>query len=237
MNLPTEKTDKITDFSKLTTLIYGESKIGKSTFCAGAEGALFLSTEPGLNHLSTYKIDIRCWNDLRNACKEISIGKHEFKTIIIDTIDNAYDMCREHILKEKEIEHESDLGYGKGFVLVNKEFSRVINKLAFLQYGLIFVSHSKEKEIDTRVGKKLKITTSLPNSAAKFITGIVDIILYCDIRTTINKSNETIYERVIRTQPTEKYIAGDRTGILKETIKLDYKSFINEFNKTERKDI
>lgn len=32
-------------------LIYGPTKIGKSTWCSYAENALFLSTEPGLNRI------------------------------------------------------------------------------------------------------------------------------------------------------------------------------------------
>jgi hypothetical protein len=38
-------------------------------------------------------------------------GKHPFKTVIIDTIDNAYKFCTDSILKKFKIEHESDLGY------------------------------------------------------------------------------------------------------------------------------
>ncbi len=71
-----------------------------------------------------------------------------FRTIIIDTIDNAYKFCTDHIVKKYKIEHESDLGYGKGYALVNNEFQRVLTKLAFLPYGLFLISHAKEIEVD-----------------------------------------------------------------------------------------
>ncbi len=51
------------------------------------------------------------------------------------------------------MEHESDLGYGKGYALVNNEFHRVLTKLAHLPYGLVLISHAQEIEIETRTGR------------------------------------------------------------------------------------
>ena len=54
--LPTAKTQPKPDLADLTVLVYGQTKIGKSTFCAQSEGALFLATEPGLNALDVYQV-------------------------------------------------------------------------------------------------------------------------------------------------------------------------------------
>jgi hypothetical protein len=99
--------------SDLTVLLYGKTKLGKSTFSSHAESALFLATEPGLNSLSAYQVSIQCWEDLLAACAEIAEGKHPFKTIIIDTVDNAYRFCTEYILRKFKVEHEADLAFGK----------------------------------------------------------------------------------------------------------------------------
>ena len=48
---------------------------------------------------------------------EIPEANHPFKTIIIDTIDNAYKFCTDYVLKKFKIEHESDLGFGKGYAI------------------------------------------------------------------------------------------------------------------------
>ena len=129
--LPKTKSKPKHTLSDLTALVYGPSKIGKSTWCSKADDALFLATEPGLNALEVFQIPITCWDDLLQACAEIAEGKHEFKTIVLDTVDNAYKMCSDYVCKKFKIEHESDLGYGKGYALINNEFQRVINKLAF----------------------------------------------------------------------------------------------------------
>jgi len=95
--LPKSKTKPKAHLNDLTALVYGPSKIGKSTWCSHAENALFLATEPGLNALEVFEAPITCWDDLLQACAEIAEGKHDFKTIVIDTVDNAYRMCADYV--------------------------------------------------------------------------------------------------------------------------------------------
>ncbi len=230
--LPKTKTKPKNLLSDLTALVFGPSKIGKSTWCSKAENALFLATEPGLNALEVFQSPITCWEDLLQACAEIAEGKHDFKTNVIDTVDNAYKMCADYVCKKFKIEHESDLGYGKGYALINNEFQRVLNKLAFLPYGLILISHSQEKEIETRTGKHTRIVPTLPDKARKLVTGLVDLILFCDLEMKPGDDGKPAWQRVMRTKPSPNYDAGDRTGRLPEVIPLDFPTFIKDFSNT-----
>jgi hypothetical protein len=230
--LPTAKTPPKPDLADLTVLWYGQTKIGKSSTCAQTEGALFLATEPGLNALDVFQVPILSWEDLLTACAEIVEGKHPFKTVILDTIDNAYKFCAEFILRKFKVEHESDLGFGKGYALTNNEFQRVLNKLAFMPCGLYLISHSQEIEIETRTGKYTKTVPTLPEKARKIVLGLVDMVLYCDIETTAGSDGKMTTRRVMRTKPSLNYEAGDRTGRLPEVIDLDYAKFIEAFNAT-----
>ena len=224
--LPTTKTPPKPNLSDLTVLLYGQTKAGKSEFCSHADGALFLATEPGLNALDVYQVPIQTWEDLLAVCREVSEAKHPFKTIVVDTIDNAYKFCTEYVLKKHDIDHESDLGYGKGYALVNSEFQRVLTKLAFLPYGLFLVSHAKEIEVDSRTGKYTRIVPTLPDKARKIVLGMVDMVLYCDLEDCKDQTTR----RVIRTKPSRYYEAGDRTGRLPETLDLDFGKFLEGFN-------
>ena len=38
--------------------------------------------------------------------------------------DQAYRLCTDYVCAKFKIDHESDLGYGKGYALVNNEFIR-----------------------------------------------------------------------------------------------------------------
>ncbi|MBI4902881.1 MAG: ATP-binding protein [Acidobacteria bacterium] len=228
--LPTTKTQPKPDLADLTVLVYGQTKIGKSTLCSQADGALFLATEPGLNALDVYQVPIQSWEELRNACGEIEKGDHPFKTIIIDTIDNAYKFCTDYIVKKCKIEHESDLGYGKGYALVNNEFQRVLTKLAFLSYGLFLISHAKEIEVDSRTGKRMCVVPTLPDKARKIVLGMADMVLFCDLEAIPGEKGEQSMRRVIRTKPSLYYEAGDRTGRLPETLELDFGKFRESYN-------
>ncbi len=227
--LPEKKSSSKKNFSDLTTLIYGNAKIGKSTFCSHYDDVLFLATEPGLNLMCVYKVDIQDWDTFLKVCKLLSSGKHRFKTIVIDTIDNAYRMCSEHFLFKKNIEHEGDLPFGKGWSLINNEFHRVITKLSFLPTGLIFISHSIDKEIDTRVGKQTKVQPTLPDRICKMIIGMVDLVLYFTVEMTKDENGVSSFKRVIKTKPNPYYDAGDRTNLLPETIDMDYSKFTSFF--------
>jgi hypothetical protein len=228
--LPTAKTAPKPHLADLTVLLYGKTKIGKSGFCSHAEGALFLATEPGLNALDVFQAPIQSWDELLAACAEITEGKHPFKTVIIDTVDNAYKFCTDYILKKFKIEHESDLGYGKGYALINNEFQRVLTKMAFLPYGLFLVSHAKEIEVETRTGKYTRIVPTLPDKARKIVLGMVDMVLYCGLEQSTGEDGEPRLRRVIRTKPSLYYEAGDRTGRLPDVIDLDYGKFYAAFN-------
>jgi len=229
--LPTKKIPPKETLSDLTVLIYGPSKIGKSTWCSHADNALFLATEPGLNSLDVYQVPIRNWEELLAACADIAEGKHSFKTVIIDTIDNAYRFCSDYICAKFKIEHESDLGYGKGWALINNEFMRVLTKLAFLPYGLYLVSHSQEKEIETKTGKYLRTIPTLPDKARKIVLGMADLILFCDLQVSTDESGKSAYRRVMRTKPNLYYEAGDRTGRLPETIDMNFQVFLETFRR------
>lgn len=232
--LPQAKTEIKPNVSDLTVLVYGIPKIGKSTFCSHAENALFIATEPGLNHLEVYQAPVTSWEELLQVLAEIAKGEHSFKTIIIDTIDNMYKFCTEYVCKKNGIDHESDLGYGKAYSLIKNEFQRVLTKLAFLPYGLFMISHSQIQEIETRIGKFNKTVPTLPNGARAIVLGLADMILYCDSESHRQEDNTIIERRIIKTKPNPMYEAGDRTGKLPETLPLDYSTFVNYFTTTHQ---
>ena len=89
VTLPTQRTKPTTELGKQTILLYGFPKAGKSSMASRFPEAVFFETEPGLNHLEVYKIPTYTWDDFLAACKLIAQGNHPFKTVVIDTVDNA----------------------------------------------------------------------------------------------------------------------------------------------------
>jgi hypothetical protein len=232
--LPTEASKPVTELGKQTILLYGSPKLGKSSFASKAPGSLFFECEPGLNHLEVFKVPTYSWEAFLEACKLVAKGDHNFKTIVIDTVDNAFKMCSDYVCAKHGIEYEGDMGHGKGWALVKNEWHRVLTRLASLPYGLILISHAVDKTIETRTGEYTKTQPSLPDRARNVVLGLVDIILYGDSIAKKDAAGNVTIERVVRSKPHPTYEAGDRTGRLPELLPLDYEQFVKAFNSPAR---
>jgi hypothetical protein len=224
VQLPTEKSQPKTSLTDLVVLLYGVPKIGKSTFAASAEDALFIETEPGLEHLSVYKVACYNWSDFCQIGKLLAEGDHPFKTVVIDTVDNLYKWCVESVLRRNEIQHLSDLSFSKGWDLASQSFHRKLHQLALLPYGLIMISHAGEKEVDGRRGKIRKIVPTLDKRGREIVTNLADLVLFAELEEQRDEETGDIlgFRPVVRTKPTTLYEAGDRTGRLPDTLPLDY---------------
>jgi hypothetical protein len=206
-------------------MIFGQPKSGKSTFASNFEDALFIATESGLKFQTVYggQHTHSDWNDVKDTVRRICTEDHPFQTIVIDTLDNAFEFCSKHVCKELGISHESDEGYGKGWSAVKKEFKTVIDAIANRGYGVVFISHSKQSEREVRGVKHPYTDNSLTNSAKSYANGLSDFIFYAYIDDDGN--------RLFRTKGNLNINAGDRSGILPEVIPMDYENLKAELNK------
>ena len=151
----------------------------------------------------------------------------EFKCLIIDTADNLFDWCQAYVRKRDGITHESDQGFGKGYDALKKEFGAPINYLAQKGYGVIFLSHAKDMEVEEKNRKFNKTDTTLPNTAKKIIHPLVDYIFYFHADDQGN--------RLIRTKGNQAVNAGDRGGWLPEIMPMDSRTLIENL-RGEKKD-
>lgn len=217
--LPQSKSEVNQRLSDQIILLYGRPKIGKSTLCSYFPDALFIATEPGLNHLSVFKVNVNNWNVFLEVCKEIAAevasGKCRYKTLVIDTIDNLVQMCNEYICQQNDLDHISDMPMGKGWAKATAELTRVINKLSMLGIGLILVGHSKQEEIETKTKKYNRFTVALGGKIQDSVLALPDLILFMDSEV---RGTEEI--GVIRTKPSMYFEAGDKSKLLPEAIEF-----------------
>jgi len=245
MPLPKAKTERETNFLKKIFLIYGLPKIGKTTIASrfGDEQnkVLFFATEAGHKEQEIYKWfveetvestdtktgetkeltiqrDPSKWEHFKQCVVEVT-KQNDFKCLIVDTADNLFDWCQSYVRKRDGIAHESDLGFGKGYDALKKEFAAPINYLSQKGYGVIFLSHAKEMEVEEKNRKYNKIDTTLPNTAKKIIQPLADYIFYFHA--------DENGKRLIRTKATQTVSAGDRSGRLPELLPMDAEILIN----------
>jgi len=223
--LPTEKTGAVTDPARLNILLHGDPGVGKTTFASQFPRPLFIATEAGTGHLNTFDAVCDSWPKFLEICKELATQNHGFETIVIDTLDNLWKMCRDRINAQNKIQHEQDLAFGKGSGLILREFERVLDKLSKLPVGLVLITHTEIEEVTPAKGRPFsKFVTAVPKKPRKYVAGLVDVILFATTEQT-----EDDQRRVIRTDSSPDYTAKDRTGKLPAVFPLHYDSFAAAF--------
>jgi hypothetical protein len=207
MTLPTEKSAASLSPDRVKALLYGPPKIGKSTFASkiNPEHTLFIATEPGLGSLEVYEAPVTTWAEFRAVGGELAKDPKHFEVVVIDTVDELYRMCSDHVCAELGIKHPSDADYGKGWAAVSDEFRLRVGKLAGLGLGVWFVSHAEDREVKKKVGTKTVTQPTLSGQARKFLTGFVDFIFLATW-----EGDEENDVRVLRTQGAEHHEAGGR---------------------------
>lgn len=207
--------------------IYGPPKIGKTTFVANMPKCLIFSFEPGTNGLDDiYSVPITSWKDFKIAVKQLENpkAKEKYDFCAFDTIDIAYELCEQWICAQNSWSDIRDGAYGRGYDLLKKEFSSAFRKIAQLEYGLIFISHSTEKTLkDANNQEYTQIIPAAAPRARDIVNKLVDFIIYIgEVKNPETKEPE----RVMFLRGDERVLAGSRFQYVPDTIPLDYKTFV-----------
>lgn len=114
-------------------LLYGTDGIGKSTFASQAPDPIFIPTEDGATRIDVPQFPLcESWDDvlacLRTLCRE----KHQFRTLVLDSVDWAQSLAVEAIVKR---EYDGDMqafdSYGRGYKLLMQEWQRLLSAMDF----------------------------------------------------------------------------------------------------------
>ena len=244
--LPTGRRKVNQDLTKAKILLYGPPKIGKSTLSSKFPGAWFLATEEGLDWIECQEPTmISSWDGFLDVCIWIDENKPTtfgdgtpIHTIVIDTGELLFKMCHDHMCRILGCSDLSDMGFGKGWNQLYDEFNRVMTKISRWPYGFIFVCHSKEKEIKSGAAKIDRTEPSIMATGLRVVYPLADIILYANVKEVPEMdidgelTGRIIEERVLRCQPRNNLIAGDRTSLLPDDIPMDYDVLVKYFPET-----
>jgi len=234
--LPSKKTGADYDFQELSQLYYGAPGVGKTVFASRLpKKNLFLATEDGQRALVTYNQPIESWQDFKDVVGLLESGKgDEFFSVTIDTVDNLMGFCQDFVCKKLRISHMADEDFGKGWSALKTEFKTEINKLQNTGIGVIFISHSKEVEIKTRVLKINKWMPTFSKQARDVIIPLVDEMFYFYIQEK-NEKGKLVAERRIACHPGESHEAKDRIGRFPESMPMNVKEVIATYNKKPKR--
>lgn len=111
-------------------VVYGPEGIGKSTFAAQFPAPLFIDTEGSTNLMDVARLPRpTSWTMLLAMIQEVKVTPGCCKTLVVDTIDWAEQLCTTHVCAAYQKKSVEEFGYGKGYVYVQEEIGRFLNLL------------------------------------------------------------------------------------------------------------
>ena len=219
------------DLSGYITFIYGPAKSGKTTFGSKMPGALLLAFERGYNALpGVIAQDITTWGEMKQTLRELKKPevKERFRSIIVDTVDIAADLCQKYICNQLGIENIGDGGWStNGWAKYKKEFEEVFRTLTHYGYAVVFISHDKEKSIKPQNGDEYQqIGSSMQSSALSIIENMSDIIGYAHPQITEQGSRMVLTLRSLD----NSVRCGCRFKYIQPEIDFTYEALTNALN-------
>lgn len=112
-------------------VLYAPPGIGKTTFGAQSQKPIFVTTEDGVDNI---KIDqfpkSTTWENLLTNVGQVAKGDHDYKTIVLDTLNGATDLCNKHVCDTIfdgvwATEDGGFLSYGRGYGASAEESRRL----------------------------------------------------------------------------------------------------------------
>ena len=156
-----------------------------------------------------------------------------FKILGFDTVDVMGKMATDYILKlqgrkdKKQYTAINDLAYGKGYDMLEREMGDQIDKLDKAGFSLVFLTHDKDRQFETREGLKYdKTTLSLGGRVRDLILNMVDFIVFIELSKELVKGVAED-RRYIYFRGDSGLEAGSRFKHVPNRIEYSYKGFLD----------
>ena len=241
MLLPENKRRNIESTSKKVIWIYGSPFSGKTTFANQFPDPLMLNTDGNIKFVDAPFIPIKdevkkngrmterkmAWEIFKEVIDELELKQNDFKTLVVDLLEDTYEHCRRFICEQKGWDHESDDSF-RAWDMVRTEFLNTMKRLMNLDYeNIVLISHlDTTKDITKKGGDKL--TAIKPNVADKIankVAGMVDIVA----RTIADDGNH-----VLSFKRNEVIFGGGRLQFKAAEIPLDYDAFCGLYTEANK---
>lgn len=133
--------------------LYGPGGVGKSTFGASAPKPIFLGTDDGTGTMDVARFPIvETWGKAIQAIETLENEKHDFETLVIDTVNGLEPLLWSHLCRESRCNsiEEVDGGFGKGYVRAREQWEEFFKRLKRLRnkMNVICLGHAAIKAVN-----------------------------------------------------------------------------------------
>ena len=174
-------------------VIYGPEGIGKSTFASHFPEPLFIDTEGSTKQMDVARMDKpTSWTMLKNQLAYIKANPSVCKTVVIDTIDWAEQLCIDDVCALYQKKGIEDFGYGNGYVYEKEEFGRFLNSLEeIIEKGInvVLTAHAQLRKFSQpdEIGEydrwELKLGKKTGSQISPLVKEWADMVLFANYKT------------------------------------------------------
>lgn len=225
-------------------LIYSEHGLGKSSLAAAAPNPIFINVENGLAEIDTEMAGPvpETLGEIQSQLSSVLHDKHEYKTLVIDTLDWMETRINEHVCRQGGQTSIADFEWGSGYSHIFEETIKIQKMLDIIhkerKMCIILLSHAIVRNFKNPLGANydtyhLKLREKNAQLYLEFLTlvGFLHISTYVNTEKKGFKEKTTVTasaSRVLSVCPTPCFQAKNRYWI-KEDIQIPspQQGFIN----------
>jgi hypothetical protein len=218
-------------------LVYGPPKIGKSSFGAASDNPLFVTTEDGVDSIPVDQLPrSETWEEFLSNIKKVMTTNHEYKTLVVDTINGAADLCAAYVCRTTFGGNWSPkngfASFGQGYAAAAIEFKKLLPLLdSCREKGMtvLLLAHTGIQTVKNPIdGDYNKYSPDIDKRMWSVLSAWLDIILRAEYEHSIIESDGrkkaiTTTERVLVARGSLAQDAGTRCGFeLPEVLPLSW---------------
>lgn len=227
-------------------VLYGTAGVGKSHFAACAPNPIFLCTEEGLGALDVARIEptegdpvLRSWDEVMQSLSMLLTEEHDFKTVVIDSLDFLEPLLWEHTARKHDKEDIEAFGFGKGYMHAVEEARPFLDALDRLRnergMAIILICHDevvRHESPDHEAFDRYQLR--LQKRLAHKVRDWSDCLLFANYRTHVVKDSGKFNseraravgkgERILHTEERPAFWAKNRYGLPPE-LPLSWEAF------------
>lgn len=219
-------------------LVYGDAGSGKSWLVASAEDVpemkpvLFIDMEGGIDSISRKwpginvvrlkdttdpqgRVIKTAWDQLAELYNYLSTREHPYKTVILDSVTEAYSLCMRWVMKlllEKKPDRDPDIADKREYAKARSRVHLMMRSFRDLECNVLMTA-LKDVKINNDTGAVINYIPGLPGKLAYEVGAFMSQLHYLYVE---QEKGEVV--RKMLTLPANKYLAKDRSDGLETVV-------------------
>lgn len=219
-------------------LLYGEPGIGKSWWAAHSWKPVIIQTEEGCNDIDVPRFPLATtYEKVAEYVAAVSQGGHDFRTVVVDTIDWLEPMIFDVVASRAGVESVGDIGYNRGYQMaldIWRLFVQLLEDCRQAGMMVVLVGHVTTRHHDNPMCDSYdEFTLRIRKEPAALVSEWCDEVFFAHylVDTTVTgesfgreKRRAVGGQKIMRCQQRPFALAKNRLG-MPETVPFTFESY------------